>query len=59
MDIEDKEPAELHCIMGGCGEHKEGECLTCGFYRVEAERRKRIPLTMGPDGLKRKVVGQE
>lgn len=59
MESEDQDPAELHCIMAGCGKHKEDACLTCGFYRGEAERRKKIPLTMGPGGLRRKVVGQE
>lgn len=34
-----------------------GGCEGCGFDKREAERRKQLPLTIGTDGLARKIVG--
>lgn len=31
-------------------------CVTCGFYKPEAERRKSLPLSYCEDGLYRKFV---
>lgn len=43
--------------------HREGnpamdfqDCERCGWNRVEAEMRKTIPLTLCPDGLRRKLI---
>ena len=32
-------------------------CLRCGFYKPEAERRKKLPLTYCEDGRRRLFVG--
>ena len=31
-------------------------CERCGFDKDENERRKQIPLTLCPDGLRRKII---
>ncbi len=40
--------------INGCA--SPGGCESCGFDKREAERRKLLPLTIGPDGLARKVI---
>ena len=46
------------CLAGSCTAFTNMEdCKRCGFNRDEDARRKTIPLTMGPDGLRRKYVG--
>lgn len=32
------------------------QCVTCGFYKPEAERRKSLPLVYCEDGLYRKII---
>ena len=53
------------CLTGGCVDWDrvkdktafEGVyCPACGLYPEEARRRQEIPLTRGPDGLRRKVI---
>ena len=57
MKGEERIRAEADCLIGGCplfvGYFK---CLKCGFNKYENDRRKKIPLTEGPDGLRRKYV---
>lgn len=43
--------------INGC--RVPGGCENCGFDKREAERRKQLPLTIGPDGLARKIVGRK
>lgn len=58
MNKEEKTRAEADCLMGGCPFFTGYvNCLKCGFNRYEDTRRKKIPLTVGPDGLRRKYVG--
>lgn len=45
------------CIQGGCKFRQGPWCKTCGFRPEEAERREKIPLTLGEDGLLRKYLG--
>lgn len=42
----------------GCdlGKTSRKNCATCGWDKDEDERRKAIPLTLGPKGLHRKVI---
>lgn len=51
--------ARDNCLMGGCA-HFLGydHCKHCGFNKYEDRRRKRLPLIMGEDGLRRKYVGK-
>ena len=35
------------------------DCSRCGFDRDEAERRRKIPFTIGADGLARKIIGRK
>lgn len=37
----------------------ERDCARCGFYYPEIERRLRLPLKQGKDGLWHKDIGQE
>lgn len=48
------------CLKGGCAHAKPGSpaCCHCGFDAREDIRRRRLPLVMGADGLKRKNVGE-
>lgn len=43
--------------INGCA--SPGGCESCGFDKREIERRKQIPLTIGSDGLARKIVGRK
>lgn len=43
-----------NCLMGGCAEPRN--CENCGFDRKEAARRKRLPFSIMPGGIRRKVV---
>lgn len=48
------------CMMKYCAEYSSTQdCQKCGFYADEAERRKRIPLTVGKNGLRRKRISKE
>lgn len=40
-----------HCAHWGCE--------YCGFNAEEAERRKKLPLVLCPDGLRRKIIKRE
>ena len=42
------------CLMGGCAEPRN--CENCGFDRKEAARRRRLPFSIMPDGIRRKFV---
>lgn len=54
------------CLRGGCERwyfNQDGpnpialnECARCGFNIAEDEMRKKIPLTLGKDGLRRKII---
>ena len=44
------------CLMSGCM-NVNARCEHCGHNRKERDRRLAIPLTEGPDGLRRKYVG--
>ena len=46
------------CIMQGCDSHEKikEDCLHCGFYRAEAQKRKELPLVKDQDGGLRKIV---
>ena len=48
-----------YCFLGGCKTFVDPRfCLTCGFNRGEAARRKTLPLVKDPEtGLYRKYVG--
>ena len=35
------------------------ECETCGFNVLEDARRKKIPLTLCEDGLRRKIISRK
>lgn len=43
-----------NCLLGGCD--TIGKCSRCGFDRAENERRKSLPLVIGSDGLRRKII---
>lgn len=53
-----------NCLYGGCERWERAmqaglkfpECERCGFDEEEAKRRADIPLTMGKDGLQRKLI---
>jgi hypothetical protein len=54
------------CYLGSCYEYEQAQkrptipapdCAACGFYADEDKRRQGLPLTIGPDGLRRKCVG--
>ena len=55
------------CIAHGCEDWENKlirgdpcyDCETCGFNFAEAERRKKIPLAMGGDGLRKKFLSTE
>ena len=48
-----------HCIHGGAACNSPESCNTkCGFNFKENERRKKLPLVKGEDGLWRKYVGE-
>ncbi len=52
------ETSRSYCLAGGCKEFRPADCLTCGFNRSEAARRKELPLVKDPEtGLYRKYVG--
>jgi len=40
----------------GCG---NPNCARCGFDRAEAERRRKLPLVRGRDGLRRKIIKRQ
>ena len=42
------------CLKGSCTVNRE--CARCGFNEKEDARRKQIPLTLGKDGLRRKII---
>lgn len=45
------------CTMGGCGTlWYPGACKKCGFNKDEAERRRKLPMEVCPDGLRRKIL---
>lgn len=52
------------CRMHGCEKWESAAkrnkpfnyCEMCGFNYKEDDRRKKIPLTMGRDGLQRKII---
>ena len=46
------------CTQGGCGITTR-DCTGCGFNEAEAERRKKIPLKVGADGLRYKNIREE
>ena len=48
-----------HCTLAAHGCRVPGGCDTCGFEKSEVERRKQLPLTIGTDGLARKIVGRK
>lgn len=45
-----------NCLYNSAGCKFPESCERCGFDKAEAERRSRITLTKGPDGLWRKEV---
>lgn len=47
-----------NCTMGVCARFAGyANCVRCGFNVLEAERRHKLPLIEGEDGLCRKYVG--
>ena len=56
---EKPETAYPNCLYSenGCAQTIK-ECRLCGFDRLEARRRARLPMTKGSDGLWRKRVGR-
>lgn len=42
------------CLRGSCDDIRE--CSRCGWNEKEATRRKKIPLTLCEDGLRRKII---
>lgn len=52
MAIKPKPPE--NCLLGGCD--TIGKCSRCGFDREENERRKKIQLVRGNDGIRRKII---
>lgn len=45
------------CTMGGCGTlWYPGACKKCGFNKDEAERRRRLPIEVRPNGLRGKTL---
>ena len=42
------------CFLGKC--ERPLHCMQCGFWEMEAERRKVIPLTLCGDGKMRKLL---
>lgn len=51
----------VSCTMQekACGSGKGYSCRKCGFNQAEALRRDKVSLTLGPDGLRRKYLGDE
>lgn len=53
-----------NCIKHGCEDWENNYisaepypfCEHCGFNKLEAERRKKIPLVLCEDGLRRKIL---
>lgn len=43
-----------NCLRGGCD--SIGKCEHCGFDIAENKRRKKIPLVLCKDGLRRKII---
>lgn len=52
--MSEKPKPPKNCLRGGCD--SVGKCSRCGFDREEYERRKKLPLVLGPDGLRRKII---
>ena len=48
-----------HCTYSEFGCREPNGCKSCGFDEKELERRKALPLTIGPDGLARKIIKKE
>lgn len=46
-----------YCILQGCSAWAGPWCIHCGFCEEEDERRKRLPLVMDENGIRRKYVG--
>lgn len=59
MDVKNE-----NCLRGGCARWRGAvsagltftACERCGFDKQEASRRMKIPLTLCPDGLQRKLI---
>ena len=50
-----------HCLRGECGWYAPGSfnCMACGWWSTEFERRKKLPFKVDPKtGLMRKYVGK-
>lgn len=43
-----------NCLKNGC--YWPSNCSRCGFNKAEAERRKKLPLVLWSDGLRRKII---
>ena len=58
-DLQGKPNCTYHAA--GCADYRNGitDCSRCGFDRDEAERRRKIPFTIGADGLARKIIGRK
>lgn len=50
-------------LIPNCLYHPHGcgfpQCSGCGFDRAEAERRRKLPLVRGRDGLRRKIIKRQ
>lgn len=59
---QEKAPLFPNCLRSedGCGRGhaNRASCATCGWDKDEDERRKAIPLTLGPKGLHQKVINR-
>ena len=53
------ETPKEYCILQGCTDGQGPWCIRCGHNKYENERRRRLPLVTGEDGLSRKYVGVE
>lgn len=56
-----KQKEQPHCLRGECGWYAPGSfnCLGCGWWSTEAERRQELPLKQDPEtGLYRKFIGK-
>ena len=53
---ESPKPPE-NCLKNGC--FWPSNCSRCGFDKAENERRKKLPLVLGRDGLRRKIIPRE
>lgn len=45
-----------NCNMAGCSAGEGPWCARCGFNKREDERRKKLPLVEGTDGICRKLI---